>query len=91
MEATLRVGRDTGGDTASGRLTWAFLAFASEDDQLLLLGGVTPQQYAEGQVTAHESWHQHEDGVCCPSDKADTVWQVGADGSLEAWAPHVTA
>ncbi|MEU9063485.1 hypothetical protein AB0D13_32635 [Streptomyces sp. NPDC048430] len=70
------MGCDTGGDTASGRLAWAFLVFASEDDQLLLLGTVTPQQYAGGQasgferidlargrVTAHESWHRHEDGV----------------------------
>ncbi|MET8566921.1 hypothetical protein [Streptomyces sp. NPDC004783] len=104
VEAALRVGCDTGGDTASGRLVWAYLVFTSEDGKLGLLGTITPQQYAGGQassfesidlargrVTAHESWHRQADGVCCPSGKAVTVWRVGDDGTLEAGAPRVTA
>ncbi|MEU5168713.1 hypothetical protein [Streptomyces mutomycini] len=86
-----------------GRLAGAYLIFASEDEQLLLLGTVTPQQYAgghatgferidltRGQVTAHENWHRHEDSVCCPSG-AVTVWRVGDDRTLEAGTPRVTA
>jgi hypothetical protein len=61
----------------------------------VLLGTVTPQQYAgghaggferldlaRGQVTAHENRHRHEDSVCCPSGKAVTVWRVGDETPL---------
>jgi hypothetical protein len=104
VEAALRVGCDTGGQTASGRLAWAYLVFTSEERELRLVGTVTPQQYlggqasafdgielASGRVVAHERWYRRNDATCCPSGKAVTTWRPGDDGTLEAGAPRVTA
>ncbi|MFF4763737.1 hypothetical protein [Streptomyces sp. NPDC001292] len=104
VEAALLVGCDTGGETASGRLAWAYLVFTSEDGELRLLGTVAPQQYLGGQasafngielasdrVTAHESWYRESDAVCCPTGKAITTWNVRNDGTLEAESPRITA
>lgn len=103
VEAALLVGCDTGGQTGSGRLAWAYVVFTSEEQRLRLVGTVTPQKYeggqassfegidlASGQVTARENWHRSTDASCCPSGKAVTVWRVGDDGILEAGAPRVT-
>ncbi|MFA3877725.1 hypothetical protein ABS735_29295 [Streptomyces sp. MMCC 100] len=102
-EAALRVGCDTGGQTGSGRLVWAYVVFTSEEQRLRLVGTVTPQKYeggqassfegidlANGQVTARENWHRSTDASCCPSGKAVTIWRVGDDGTLKAGAPRVT-
>ncbi len=103
VEAALRVGCDTGGETGGGRLAWAFVVFAGEQGRLRLVGTITPQQYegghasgfdgielASGRVTAEETWHREMDPTCCPSGKAVTVWRVGADGLLTAGEPRVT-
>lgn len=103
VEAAVRVGCDTGGQTGSGRLVWAYVVFTSEEQRLRLVGTVTPQKYeggqassfegidlARGRVTARENWHRSADASCCPSGKAVTVWRVGDDGTLEAEAPRVT-
>ncbi|GGV56899.1 hypothetical protein GCM10010294_03040 [Streptomyces griseoloalbus] len=104
VEAALLVGCDTGGETAGGRLAWAYLVFTSEEHELRLVGTITPQQYLgghasafdgieldSGRVTAHESWHRKNDPTCCPSGKAVTTWTPGDDGTLEAGSPRITA
>lgn len=103
VEAALLVGCDTGGQTGSGRLVWAYVVFTSEEQRLRLVGTVTPQKYeggnassfeaidlANGRVTARENWHRSGDPSCCPSGAAVTVWEVGDDGTLKAGAPRVT-
>ncbi|GGP85369.1 hypothetical protein GCM10010247_68230 [Streptomyces calvus] len=104
-EAALLVGCDTGGQTASGRLAWAYVVFSSEEGRLRHVGTVTPQQYIggqassfvsvlldPGQVIAHESWHRRTDATCCPSGSAVTVWRVDRDdpdGTLKPGLPRV--
>ncbi|MGW4159952.1 hypothetical protein [Streptomyces sp. NPDC004788] len=104
LEAALLTGCDTGGQTASGRLAWAYLVFTSEGGELRLVGTITPQQYLGGQASAfegialtpgravaHESWYREGDAVCCPTGRATTTWTLGDDGTLAPGAPHVTA
>jgi hypothetical protein len=103
-EAALLVGCDNGGETAGGRLVWAFLVFTSEKRKLRLVGTIIPQQYLSGQasgfdgielsfgrVIAHEVWFRENDANCCPTGKATTTWKPGDDGTLQPGSPRITA
>ncbi|MFF2124283.1 hypothetical protein ACFVW1_02570 [Streptomyces olivochromogenes] len=105
VEAALLVGCDNNGGTGSGRIVWAYLVFASEQDKLKVIGVLTPQQappssgasefekvqLTAGRVTAFEKWHRDTDPSCCPSGRAVTTWTPRAGGTLEAGAPRITA
>ena len=101
-EAALVVGCNNGGGTAAGYLAYAQVVYTTTGDALSVVGVVTPQQQKpnrlptllevtirRGKIIASEAWYGPNDGTCCPSGRAVTVWTY-ARGTLAPSVPRVT-
>jgi hypothetical protein len=102
-EAALVVDCNNGGGTADGVLTYAQVIFTNAGNSLRVIGVLTPQQprkantlptlltvkIRRGKVIAREAWYGPNDGTCCPSGRATTVWTYARE-ALRAGAPTVT-
>ena len=89
-EAAFQVDCNNGGGTAAGVLGYAAVAFTGARGRLRAVGVITPQQrYRRGsrfppivgivklrlrKVVSPEAWYGPNDGVCCPSGRARTIW-----------------
>jgi hypothetical protein len=95
-EAAVAVTCGNGGGTAGGQLAFATVIFTARRKSLRVLGIVTPQQplgpaathvpivsrvRIRGRtVVAPEAWYGPDDGTCCPSGRARTVWRYTRAG-----------
>lgn len=88
-EAALDVVCSNAGGTASGQLAFSNAIFAARGRWLHSIGIITPRQpldpdawhvplvWAEirrGKVIGHEAWYGPQDGTCCASGRARTIW-----------------
>jgi hypothetical protein len=88
-EAVLNLNCSNAGGTAAGQLAFAAVLFAVRGRWLQSIGIVTPRQplnptsshvpvmsaeLRRGSVVAHEAWYGPNDGSCCASGQARTIW-----------------
>ena len=90
-EAAVAVSCGNGGGTAAGQLAYATVIFTAERNSLRVLGIIRPRQplgptavavpivsrvhIRRRAVIAPEAWYGPEDGTCCPSGRARTIWR----------------
>lgn len=104
-EAAVSVGCDTGGSTAAGQITTAYVVVRGTGGVLQAIGTITPQmqltnapnatrmngvRFSTGQLVVDELWYRSEDATCCPTGEAETTW-TSRDGQLEPLPPLVTS
>ena len=98
-EAAVDVVCSNDGGTADGQLAFADVIFGSVGKSLRVIGIITPRQpfslrtphvpllgkpdIRRGKVIAYEGWYGPNDGTCCPSGQAKTIWTY-ANGALRA-------
>ena len=101
-EAAVDVGCANGGGMAAGQLRFSSVIFMRTETSLSVVGIVTPQQplvpgtshtplsrvvaIRRGRVVVDEFWYGANDGTCCASGRARTVWTYRG-GRL---VPHTT-
>ena len=75
--------------TAAGRLVWSIVAFSGESGSVRPIGTITGQHGLTGSLPAHlgvagidaegvrieEAFYGPQDGSCCPSGTAETLWR----------------
>ena len=94
-EAALGVDCANGGGTAGGQLAFSSVIFKAAGLSLRVVGIVAPRQplvpgtshvplsnvvaIKRGQVVVSEAWYGPEDGDCCASGRARTIWTYAAE------------
>jgi hypothetical protein len=88
-EAALIINCANGGGTADGQIAFAAVVYTGSEDKLRVLGIVTPRQpflpstphvpllqvtLRRGEVISHEFWYGQNDGTCCATRRATTIW-----------------
>ena len=93
-EAALEVVCSNGGGTAGGQLLFSAVIFKAVGTSLRVVGIVTPRQplgpetshvpignvaaIERGEVIASEGWYGPNDGDCCSTGRARTIWTYAA-------------
>jgi hypothetical protein len=92
-EAALDVDCTNGGGTAGGQLAFSEVVFQAVGTLLRVVGVRTPRQPLEpeshvplshvvaierGKVVVSEAWYGPNDGDCCASGRARTIWTFSA-------------
>jgi hypothetical protein len=92
-EAALDVDCANGGGTAGGQLAFAEVVFKAVGRSLRVVGILTPRQplapgahvplsrvvaIRRGRVVVSEAWYGPNDGDCCASGRARTIWTYAA-------------
>jgi len=96
-EAAVGVVCSNGGGTAAGQLGFSYVIFTAGENVLRVIGVITPRQPLDpeaghvpllasvevlpGKVLTQEAWYGSNDGTCCPSGRATTIWRY-AGGKL---------
>jgi hypothetical protein len=101
-EAALIVDCNNGGGTADGQLAFAAVIYTAGPRGPRVVGVVTPQVRGQGEhvpllrvsirpgkVVSHEFFYGLDDGTCCASGRATTVWTYSG-GRLEVTGARVT-
>src|SRR5882757_9791763 len=86
-DATVGLYCSNNGGMAGGALLYSIAVFSGRDGKPQLLGLLTPQvptvdgatlidrvRISRGQITWVEAFYGPQDGTCCPSGRATTVW-----------------
>lgn len=87
-DATVGLYCSNNGGTAGGALLYSVAIFSGRDGKAHLLGLLTPQvqrlrwaatlidrpKISVGKITWTEAFYGRNDGTCCPSGRASTVW-----------------
>ncbi|MFD8659178.1 hypothetical protein ACFV1V_11110 [Streptomyces globisporus] len=102
-EAVVFVGCDDNGATQNEGIAVAYAVYAHVGKNLVVLGSMTPRQkttqyhtrlvgaeFEPGRIIVHEKWYRPNDGHCCPSGDATTVW-TREGNRLKPGAPRVTS
>lgn len=89
-EAAIDVVCNNDGGMAAGQLAFASVIFTAQKHSLRVLGIIAPRQPIKatamhvpilglveihrGKLIAHEAWYGPNDGTCCASGVAKTIW-----------------
>jgi hypothetical protein len=90
-EAAVRVVCSNGGGTGGGQLGFTAVVLAARGNELNVVGIITPQQpllpgavnvpilgrigLRPGRLIVQEAWYGPNDGTCCASGRATTLWK----------------
>jgi hypothetical protein len=102
-EAAITVVCSNGGGTGGGQLGFAAVVFAARGNALKVVGIIAPRQplvpgqvhvpvlgrigIQPGKLIAQEAWYGRNDGTCCASGRATTLWKY----TRSSLRPSVTA
>ena len=101
-EAALSVGCTNGGGTADGVLSYSVVVFREDAGSPAAIGILRPRHQARGlpatlleasidfgRVIGREAFYGPNDGTCCPSGRAQTIWTYRR-GTLRLASTRVT-